>query len=68
MNERLAGRVYRPIVGARVSEDHGKTWKLYALCDECVKQLKRPTRVKNEGVAGTQSCDWCGALNDLFRK
>lgn len=61
-------RIYRPIVGARVSEDFGKSWKIHALCGICVKRFEPPTRVKNEGVAATQACDWCGALNEMFRK
>jgi len=66
--ERLKGRVYRPIIGARVSEDFGNSWKLFALCDECVKSIDVPKLVKREGAAGVQTCDWCGALNEMYRK
>lgn len=62
--ERLKGRVHRPLFGVRISNDHGKSWKLHALCDECVSALEPPTRVKNEGSAGALNCDWCGALNE----
>lgn len=65
---RLNGRVYRPIFGARVSEDFGNSWKLFALCDECVKSVDVPKMLKNEGAAGAQTCDWCGALNEIYRK
>lgn len=62
--ERLKGRVYRPLAGARVSSDYGKTWKLYCLCDECVSSVEPPQMLKNEGAAGAMKCDWCGALNE----
>lgn len=63
LSKRLNGRVYRPIVGAKVSEDHGQTWKLRALCDECLASIEPPVRVKNLGPAAAK-CDWCGARNE----
>lgn len=54
----------RPIFGVRISEDHGKTWKLKALCEKCKNEIEPPTRVKNEGIAGVMACEWCGCFNN----
>lgn len=54
----------RPLFGLRISYDHGKTWSLRALCDECLHSIEPPARAKNEGRAGAVKCDWCGALNE----
>ena len=62
--ERLSGRVRRPILGVKISEDFGKTWKLRALCDECVSGIEPPMQRRKLGSAGAQTCDWCGALNN----
>lgn len=65
--ERLKGRVHRPIGAVRISRDYGKNWKLYALCDECEKSIEPPAMKKEEGAAGALNCDWCGALNEMFK-
>lgn len=69
--EMKAERAARPrakLFGARISEDFGETWKLKSLCAECVraKNFEPPTMVKNEGLSATQTCDECGAINEMF--
>lgn len=63
-DRRLKGRIHRPLFGAKISDDHGESWKLYCLCGECVASIEPPRRCRNEGAAGALACDWCGALND----
>lgn len=65
--ERLKGRVHRPIGAVRISRDYGKNWKLYALCDECLKTIEPLAMKKEAGTAGALNCDWCGALNEMYR-
>ena len=57
---------YRPMFALRLSDDHGKTWRLRSVCKSCKEEQQPPTRVKNEGVSGALTCDLCGALNELF--
>ena len=64
-SKRLGGRVYRPIFGVKISEDHGESWKLRALCDECLASIEPPARAKQCGSAGAGNCDWCGARNEV---
>lgn len=56
----------RRIRGVRISDDHGKTWKIRALCDDCFKNLDFHIRGITEGEAGAQRCDFCGARNVLY--
>jgi hypothetical protein len=64
--KRLNGRVYRPIEGVKISEDYGKSWKLRALCDECLRSIEPPMQRRKQGTAGAANCDWCGAKNELY--
>lgn len=57
-------RPRRPLFGARISDDDGKNWRLFCLCDECLKTVGPPRLLKNEGVAGSLKCDWWGAMNN----
>ena len=61
-------RIIRKIFGVQISEDLGKTWRIRALCDECFKKIEPPKMAKKEMEAGTYSCDWCGARNEMFTK
>ncbi|HRH46844.1 MAG TPA: hypothetical protein PKY82_34680 [Pyrinomonadaceae bacterium] len=56
------------IFRVQVSEDHGKTWRVRALCDECFKKIEPPKLAKKEIEAGSYSCDWCGARNVMYVK
>ena len=60
----LAGREKRRLCGVKISNDYGRNWKLFCLCDECVAETEPPKMLKNEGAAGAIKCDWCGALNE----
>lgn len=55
-----------PVYGVKVSEDHGKTWRARALCDECYKSIEPPKLAKKEIQSGTYSCDWCGCRNSMY--
>ena len=68
IEEQLKNRIYRPVFGARISYDHGKTWKLRALCSECMHSFEPLVRCKNLGISGTQTCDFCAAVNEMYRK
>lgn len=61
--QRKANAAFRQIFGIRLSADHGKTWKVRALCDECYRKVEPPMRAINEGRAGARNCDYCGAYN-----
>lgn len=56
------------VFGVQISEDFGKTWKVRALCDECIKSIEPPKIAKKEIEAGTYSCDWCGVMNEMYAK
>ncbi|HEY8562825.1 MAG TPA: hypothetical protein VIL74_20775 [Pyrinomonadaceae bacterium] len=66
LNSEILSRPRRPILGVRVSIDWGKTWKLYAICDECCRNIEPPTQRRKEGEAGARTCDWCGAVNAKY--
>ncbi|MBX7174953.1 MAG: hypothetical protein K1X72_28510 [Pyrinomonadaceae bacterium] len=39
-------KIIRRIFGVQISEDHGKTWRIRALCDECFKSIEPPKLAK----------------------
>lgn len=63
---RLEKLGFAKLFGAKVSVDHGETWRIFALCPACIKSVEPPLRVKNEGEAGALNCDWCGTYNESF--
>jgi len=63
----LKSRVHRPLIGVQISTDYGKTWKIRALCDECVSGIEPPMQRRKQGSAGALNCDWCGALNEIYQ-
>lgn len=66
--ERRTRDGWAKLYGCRVSSDHGKVWRLFALCHSCMRSAEPPLRVKSEGQAGAMSCDWCGAYNEVFKE
>lgn len=62
-------RPVRKILAVRISDDYGKTWKLVAICTQCTSEIEPPRqRRKEETPAGTRTCDWCGALNEMYSR
>jgi hypothetical protein len=57
------GEIFRKIKAVKVSENHGESWKTWALCSECSKNIEPPRRRKFNGEAAVRRCDWCGARN-----
>lgn len=66
--ERVARLGFAEIFGCRISVDHGRTWKLRAICKNCIAAAEPPTRIKNEGPAAARNCDICGAYNEEQRR
>lgn len=66
--EERAKRPRAKLFGARISEDLGETWELKSLCAECIsaKNFEPPTLVQNVGTSGTQTCDFCSAINEMY--
>lgn len=60
-------RPYRTINAVQISVDHGNTWKLAALCTECVSKIEPPHRAKPAGAAASLNCDRCDALNIEYK-
>lgn len=63
----LSLRPRRKIIGVKISDDFGKTWKPKAVCEECLKNIEPPTMVKTEIPAGTFTCDFCGVINVIYK-
>lgn len=61
-------RPRRKIIGVKISDDFGETWKIRALCEDCIKNFEPPKMVKREIEAGALTCDFCGAVNNVYRK
>lgn len=59
--KREANMPRRPLTAVKISDDHGNTWKLRALCSVCVDSVEPPVRLKRCGETGAGYCDWCGA-------
>lgn len=57
-------RPRRKFYGAEISEDFGTTWRIKALCAECVKKFEPPTRVKKSQSCGAKYCQGCNAINE----
>jgi hypothetical protein len=59
---------YRKIYGVRYSENYDKDFRIAAICENCLKNIEPPARVKNDGLAAVGACDWCSAKNEMYRK
>lgn len=62
-DERRATAVFGRLTYCLVSVDHGRTWKKWSLCDECIRTQEPPVRVRREGTTGASRCDWCETYN-----
>lgn len=47
----------RKCFGVKYSENHGETWRLVAICDECFHSIEPPNRASKIGDAGVNFCD-----------
>lgn len=54
------------VFGVQISEDFGKTWRVRALCQNCISKIEPPKMAKKEIEAGTFTCDWCGVINEMY--
>lgn len=57
---------FKTIYGVKVSDNHGATWKIKALCDDCIELVEPPTQVVKNGSAGVRFCDDCGCKNAMY--
>jgi hypothetical protein len=57
-------RPRRKFYAAEISGDFGRTWKLKALCQECLRKFEPPTMVKKSVSCGAKYCQGCDAINE----
>lgn len=53
----------RTVYSFDISDDYGKSWQSFALCEDCYHALEPPTMAKKGNVAGVKNCDFCGCRN-----
>ncbi len=68
LQEERLKRERRKFLAVKYSDNHGRKWRLIALCEKCFHSIEPPVRAIEIGETGVYFCDWCSAINDTFPK